>query len=57
MGSLISWTMKSKMDGVGGGGGGRGGGWAPHRLEQRPISYCLWHHYLRSRYNLTNLQS
>ena len=34
---------------------GRGGG--PHRLEGRPISYCLLRYCLRSRYNMKNLQS
>ena len=33
---------------------GRGG---PHRLEGRPISYCLLHHCLRNKCNLTNLQN
>ena len=35
---------------------GRGGG-GPHRLEGRPISYCLLRYCLRSRYNMKNLQS
>ena len=36
---------------------GRGGGGVPHRLEGRPISYCLLHYCLRSRYSMSNLQS